>query len=1023
MLPRFTFLLFTLLFSVGLYAQTYTGCYEQRILSATNDALEYGNSSADVVTGAFGITMVQSWSNQKVGFRFQELPLPAGAIISNAYIQFTCKDPEKSTGPSNLEIRAQLSGDAAIFEQSPSNISDRTLTNAVVNWEPEEWRRKEYGGDDERTPNLANLMQEVIDLPNWEVNNALAFIVTGEGQRSINSFGSGNPPLLHVEYEAPNPTDPISNIYINEIAANGTTYVDETNDYEDWIELYNDNDFPVNIGGLYLSDKKDDFEKWQVATAAIIPAKGFITIWADKQTKKSGLHVDFSLNKNGETIILSQLLDNDFTVIDSMTYAPIPFKASYGRLNEEIGNWQLFGEPSPMLSNTSTTSWLDLPIIETEEGFYPQAQSVTISHVDQSAEIYYTTDGSDPNQGSNLYTVPVNISSTGTLKARAYKNGAAPSQVTSKSFLFELPSKLPVLMITTDPDNLYDSTNGIFAEGNGTGNPVYLCGEWQTANYYQNWERPAHLSFFENDGSVAFSVDAGIRVSGNCSRKYALRSLNLYLRNNQYGNKSIDYELFSDRDENYYSRLKLRNSGQDYRGTMLRDAVNHQIISEGTHLEYQSYRPTVVYINGEYWGIQNFREKYNENYFDQLYDLPSIPGEDGKIDFIKNQEFLRIIKAGDDIHFQNMFNFIADNDLTETVNYEYVKTQMDINNFIDYWISMLYIANNDWPANNKQIWRPRTDDGKWRWMLLDTDGSTNLSGATSDQGHMTDKLSKVLRDDIVGWPNDSESSLIFRKLMMHPEFASEFVQRSCTFMELVFPKEKTVPVIDAAESNLEEDIVKHLDRWAFDNPDLLELDIWQDNVNKLRTFYQERSPYFHRNLQSNFAISDSFDLQFIYDEDTEGSIFLHWNDWEIPFNYKGTYYKDLPVRVKAIPKEGFLFVQWAETGETSPEIEVVLTADATRTPIFVEDLSDATTDLAVETFSISPNPAKEFISLNIEQSGALSIFHQASSKLISTRDINSESQIISIESWTSGTYVLIFVGDDGRKVIGRFVKI
>ncbi len=1016
-------LLLAIFCSYQLDAQTYSGCYQQKILNVSNDALEYGNSSADVVTGAFGITIVQSWSTQKVGFRFQNLPIPKGTTISNAYIQFTCKDPEKSTGPSTLAIRAELAGNAPIFEPIPSNISDRILTNTVINWEPNEWRRKEYGGDDERTPNLASLLQEVVDQPDWNADHSMVFIITGEGQRSANSFGSGNPPHLFIEYEAPNPTNAISNIFINEIAPNGTSYEDETGDLEDWIELYNDNNFAVDLGGLYLSDKKDDFQKWQVSTSAIIPAKGFLTIWADKQTKKSGLHADFSLNKNGETLILSQFLNNDLTVIDSITYEPVPFKASIGRLNEQAGNWQIFGVPSPMASNTSTTAWLAPPNIEQEEGYYDQIQQVSISHEDPSANIYYTTDGSEPDNNSSLYTNAISVSTTSSIKAIAYKNGAAPSHITSKSFLFELPSTLPVLMITTDPENLYDPTIGIFAEGNGSGDPVYLCGEWQTANYYQNWERPAHLSFFENDGSLGFSVDAGIRVSGNCSRKYALRSLNLYLRNNQYGNKDIEYELFPDRDYDKFSRLKLRNSGQDYRGTMMRDAINHRIISDGTDLEYQSYRPTVVYLNGAYWGIQNFREKYNEDYFDELYDLPSIPGEDGKIDLVKNQEFLRIIKAGDDIHFQNMFNFISDNDLTESSNYEYIKTQLDVNNFINYWVSMLYIANNDWPANNKQIWRPRTDEGKWKWMLLDTDGSTNLSGATSDQGHLTDKLSKVLRDDIVGWPNDSESSLIFRKLMANPEFEAEFIQRACTFMELVFPTEKTIPIIDEAEATLTADIGQHLDRWGFDNPDLLELDIWQDNVGKFRTFYEERTPYFHRNLQSNFSLLDSFDLHFNYEEDTEGKVYIHWNDWEIPYNYTGTYYEDLPIRIRAEANEGFIFVKWLETGETDPEIELVLTEDVTRTPIFIEDLTNGFTEITAQKLQIRPNPASENVMIDIQRKGVLSVFHQSTSRKIFEQDLGMSVHNIDIENWSSGSYIFVFVASDGSKQVERFIKI
>ena len=162
---------------------------------------------------------------------------------------------------------------------------------------------------------------------------------------------------------------------------------------------------------------------------------------------------------------------------------------------------------------------------------------------------------------------------------------------------------------------------------------------------------------------------------------------------------------------------------------MMRDGVNQALIGQGMGMEYQAYRPTVVYINGKYWGIANFRELYGDEYFDDFHDVKK---ED--LDLIKSSEFSRLIKEGDAIHFQELYDYVLDNGILTEADFLYFTSKVDINNFINYWISMLFISNNDWPANNKQIWRPRTDEGKWRWMLIDTDGSTNLSGADSESG-------------------------------------------------------------------------------------------------------------------------------------------------------------------------------------------------------------------------------------------------------------------------------------------------
>ncbi len=901
----------------------------QRTVNAThNDAIEYGISSGGVRLDAYGMVMTESWSNQTIGLRFEDVLLPPGSTITQAHVQFTTKDPSKSTGYSRLEIKGERSAHAAPFEDESFNITDRPLTSGRVVWEPEEWMVKEFAGLDQKTPDLSAILQEVIDQSNWEAGNAIAIVLSGEGKRSAHNYTSHFPPSIQIQAEAPVPQTPISKMYINEIAPNGTEYPDETDNFEDWIEIYNDNDFDVSLGGLYLTDNLDDLTKWQIASVQSVPAKGFITFWADQATYRSGRHADFSLKDEGESVALVQALNNELIIIDSITYGDVPFKASFGRTTELADSWQIFGAPTPLAANANAPGWLAKPDINLDNGVFSSPQLVSITHVDPTVTIRYTTDGSDPDADSKKYTGPFNVDETSSVRARAFRAGFANSQITTRSYLFDPSADLPVLMISTDPDNLWDDEIGIYTVGTN-GISVGFCSNYQPANYWQDWERPAKLTLFEPDGQEAFAVKAGIRISGNCSRKYALKSLNIYLRNNQYGDKNIDYKLFPGRDYKKYKRLRLRNSGQDYRNTMFRDGVNHRILADITDVEYQSYRPTLVYINGEYYGIQNFRDLYGGEYFDAFFDV-----KETELDLIKSPRLSHDIKEGDDQHYQDLYEYVDQHDMSQAEHYQYVRTQLDIENFLDYWIAMIYMSSSDWPANNIQIWRPRNPEGKWRYMYIDTDATTNIYGTNSASGHRSDRLEEVLDPDQEGWPSDSQSTLFIRKLLENDDFQAEFVQRACSFMELVFNEDRTNTFIDEAVATIGNDIERHVEHWAFDNPYRETYEEWEGNVVKYRRFFEERPPYFFDQLDRHFDLDDTYELSFNYDEMTNGDVFVNWNQMSVPYHYTGTYYTQLPLRVTAIAKSGYRFSHWLETGETSATIEFVASHDATLTPIF-----------------------------------------------------------------------------------------
>ena len=1006
----------SLLFSVTINTQVQT---------INDDAIEFGNSSGGVLIDAYGMSITDSWSSQTIGLRFNEINLPQGAVIKEAHVQFTAKNPSESTGPSSLHIRSETSGNAAPFEAVNFNLSTRPVSTGSVDWSPGEWTIQNFAGENQKTPNLASIIQEAIDQPSWTPGNALGIIITGTGQRSAHNFISSFPPTLEIKAEIQVPTDPISGLLINEVAPNGTDFSDENGKFGDWIEIYNTNNFPVSLGGLYFTDDIDNLSKWQIGAIQNIPPNGYATIRADGNPERGGFHTNFKLKEEGEKLLLVQGLNNEFVIIDSTTYQAVPFKASTGRSSDGANDWVIFGAPTPLAPNMNALSWIAPPVLSIGNGVFETPQTVHITHDDLAASIYYTTDGSDPDQSANLYTNGVTIDHTQSLRAIAYKPGAAPSQITTQTYLFDASPNLPVLMITTDPDNLWDDEIGIYTIGtNGTF--ISNCPGSIIANFWEDWERPVHLTLYETSGETAFSVNAGMKISGNCSRRYALKSLNFSLRKNQYGDDNIGYQLFSDRPFEDYERLRLRNSGQDYRGTMLRDGTNHRILAEVMDVEYQSMQPTLVYINGAYWGIQNFREQYNPSYFERLFGV-----DKKEIELLKSPRYFTEIDEGNDIHYNAAYDFMANNDLGLEQNFDYIKTQLEIDNFLDYWISMLYMSNSDWPANNVQIWRPGNEDGRWRYMFVDTDITTNIYGNTSTTGDMWDRIVEVLDPTLDGWPNDYRATLSFRRLMENPGFQAEFIQRSCSYLELAFNTERVLPIFDQAVSEIDGEIGAHIERWVFDNPFVDDYDLWLDNVSKYRKFWVDRPPFFYQQLVDNFNLGGTYELSFNYDETTNGDVFINWKNIEIPYNYTGTYYSGLPIRATAVPKEGYVFSHWEETGDSTDVIEFIANEDATLTPIFMEEEvvepPVSTNELSEDTvIRLFPNPAKDKLFLEApdlaETSFSIAIHNQLG-QILTTEQITTGSSIheINLKKIPDGFYYLVLTTNDNRFKTKKFV--
>lgn len=666
-------------------------------------------------------------------------------------------------------------------------------------------------------------------------------------------------------------------VFINEfMASNATTIADEDGDYEDWIELYNSGDSIVNLKGFWLSDKASEPDLWVFPEVFIAPGD-FLLVFASGKDRHSGpyLHTNFKISIDGEPLLLS---DSTGQLIDYIAPVTLTTDNAYGRLPDGGGQFVFFDGSTPGYSNNNNPilePYTDTLFFLHNQGFYTAPFKLSVNNLDNQAVIRYTTNGSIPDSTAAIFpdslliynresddniisTIRTNPETTpsyyrwkepgdnifkGTvLRLRSFINGEPASRTYTKTYWVH-PNiyqryNMPVISIVTDSLHLFDYEWGIYVPGlHHDLNPVWHW-DWGTGNYHQRgfeWERPASITFFEANGSLAFHQDVGIRIHGDGSRALPQKSLRIYARN-LYGNNTIDYRFFPEESTDSFRRILLRNSGQDFYRTMLTDALTSRIV-EPMNLEAQSARSSVVFINSEFWGIHNIRDRIDKYFFE--YCCGANPEE---IDYL---EFNGDIIEGANTDYKNLLNFIENNSLEVSNNYNYVAQQIDIVNYIDYIIAKQFIAVYDWPGNNVEFWRKSNPPTKWRWVFYDNDMSLE---------HYTfDAIEHSTAEGNTSWPNPDWSTFLLRNLYKNEDFVNLYLARFEYHLYNTFTETRINAHLDSLLYFIEPVMEEQIDRWG--KP--YSHNYWESTIEAIRQFATMRPCYMKQHLIAHFNITDS----------------------------------------------------------------------------------------------------------------------------------------------------------------------
>jgi len=633
-------------------------------------------------------------------------------------------------------------------------------------------------------------------------------------------------------YEITSTFSPRGGLTINEVlASNASTNLDpDYKSFSDWIELYNNSTTQIDVGNYYLGDDESNPKKWRIPSGTVIAAHGYLLIWAD--SKDVGLHTNFRLDADGESVTLYH--SNGSQLIDKITFGKQKSDVSCSLMDGKI----YYVVPTPNAQNNqhamTPSKRSKKPTFSKESGFYTTAVSVELAQIN-GGDIYYTLDGSTPTRNSTKYASPITLTETRMIRARSYDSDYLPSKVNAHTYLINEDISLPVVSVAIDHKYLYDDKIGIYTVGTDDNGIAFDSdpSQFRLANYGQDWERPASFEYIVNNQAV-LSENVGIKIHGRYSRALPQKSFNIYA-GKKYDGSYLNYPLFPNKPQvKKVKSFTLRNSGGDWGYTMFRDAMTQSLIKDTTSLDYQDYQPAILFLNGQYWGIQNIRERSNSELIRSNHGIKT-----GDMDLLAKTVEEQEVYEGDNSDYAAMIAYIHSHSLVSSTDYNYISSKMDIDNYIDYMVTEMFIGADDWPLNNNKYWRERTASGKWRSILFDTDSGFWHYKVNNDP---FDYLLNTASYN--GGKNTPEATFLFRSLMENNTFKAKFLAKFKAHLDTTFAPSRVVSIIDGYEEKLDPEIQRHITRWSntYDpvNNRVETKAAWEQHIENLKSFARER---------------------------------------------------------------------------------------------------------------------------------------------------------------------------------------
>jgi len=631
------------------------------------------------------------------------------------------------------------------------------------------------------------------------------------------------------------------------------------------------------------------------------------------------LHSNFKISSSGENIYL---YDQNQNLVHSLFVQVSDLDNSRGCLPDGSATILTFEKATPKASNNNSYAsnvYLSSPSFSLNPGFYNQMQYVEILHSNPgNVSIYYTLDGSDPDTSSFLYignAIPIYFSSV--LKAKIYSNDytALPSINSAASYFIGVNHYTPVLSVVTDRNNLYGN-QGIFDQ------------------WFMDWEKASYVEYYDTNQQLVFGQKAGMQIDGGWggSRSHPQHSFRIELADPVLGAGSIQSPLIPNKSQRTtYSNLYLRNGSNQYLELPYKDAAQVEMMGCSTNIYYSAWRPITVYINGEYFGLYELREKFDEDFFHFMDGADS-----DSIDLLSqsawNSGILRAVSGEVDSFNLSYFRYNNLN-TSDTSFWEQADRLIDMKWYHDYIIAESWMGNKDWPGNNIKIYRSNASDWRWRFCLIDLELALAPNGWSDfTEDHIQYMLGQSSQNPYIN---------IWLKGLQNTKFKRYFINR---FADLMNTSYKYVSLNQISQRFFNESLLempRQLLRWGNGSSVNLQMNDFINNHQIFENQLSRRTDEVRNHIQNNFLLQSQVQVELEVSPPDAGKIKLNTI---IPDSlpWSGIYFNGNPIEMQVIENPGYKFAYWEINNiilqrDTNKKIELNVFADALFNAVFVPD--------------------------------------------------------------------------------------
>lgn len=594
-----------------------------------------------------------------------------------------------------------------------------------------------------------------------------------------------------------------SDLIINEIMNNNSSYLPQNgNKYYDWIELKNNSNKKINLSDYCLSTTSNNLSMYKLPDIELKPGEYYLLIASGDEnlSNNSYNHTNFKLST-----VESLYLSKNKKIIDSMMIANVPLGYSFGRGDSQ--GLYYFEKPTPGNNNgNGKSSVAFVPTLSINPGVFENSEGLNLE-INGNGTIYYTLDGSEPTIYSKVYSSPIFLDKTTVVKAISYQEGKIISDQVAGSYIINENHTLPVLSISMNPSSF----------SRIQGNP------WN-----EDLETKAYAELYEDGKS--FSIPCGFKLFGGSTRGLQKKSFSLKFRK-KYGAGSLKYQVFENRDYSEFDSLVIRSGSQDSESAFIRDILMTSIVDGKINVKVQAYKSVALYINGNYWGIYNIREKVDDDFIANNFNVNP---EDANIVRIDNN-----VTTGSSKKYSDLLNYVTSHDMTKTESYNHVKNEMNIDSYIDFWVAENWVTNND-IVNTRFYWHPNVNNGKINMIFYDLDFAM--------WNHNTNYYAFSTNPN--GMSRLNVSTTLMRALMQNSEFKNDYKERVCYQYKNIWNEKNVLNKIDEIYNDLKPEMERNQLRWS------QTMKNWEDEVEYLRDYTKKRESYFKSTTKSFFKMSD-----------------------------------------------------------------------------------------------------------------------------------------------------------------------